>query len=238
MRKRFWVFIPVLAVVFLGITPCTKTEKELAGARIILDPGCGGADSGAVRDSLGLKAKDINLDVALRVRELLEKAGAAVAMTRTMDANMSAADRYQFTNEYTFKGGKKADAFVSIQTNSLADAKTDGTTTYYASEEGGRLATAMHPVIYQTLKDTAPIPPEQFKDFGAKQADNEILRKTEAASVMVYSVFLSNTEEAISLVEPIHPGGDKEELCDGCRREQIAQAIYKGLLAYFGPSPK
>ncbi len=204
----------------------------------MIDPGCGGADSGAVRESLGLKAKDVNLDVALRVRELLEKAGAAVAMTRTMDANMSAADRYEFANEYIFKDGNGPDAFVSVHINSLADAKVDGTITYYASEEGGRLAMAMHPVVYKSLKDTAPVPSEQFSDFGAQEADQEILRKLESPSVAIYGVCLSHPEEAISLAEPIYTGDDDETACEGCRREQIAQAIYRGLLAYFAPSPR
>src|SRR4030042_1179898 len=123
----------------------------------------------------------------------------------------------------TFKDGKGADAFVSIHTNSLADAKVDGTTSYYGSEERERLAMAMHLVIYQTLQDAALVPPEQFTDFGAKQADYELLRKTDAPSIAVYSVFLSHPEEAIALVEPIHPGDDKKSLCDNCRREQIAQ---------------
>ena len=238
MKKLLWALIPLFAAVSLGAFPCAPAPKELAGTRIILDPGCGGADWGTVRESLGLKAKDINLDVALRVRELLGKAGAAVAMTRNMDANMSAADRYEFANEYIFKDGKRADAFVSIHTNSLADAKTDGTTTYYATEDGGRLAMAMHPVVYQALKDIAPVPPEQFTDFGAKQTDQELLRKMEFPSVMVYSICLSHPEEAISLVEPIYKGDDDETVCDGCRREQVAQAIYKGLLSYFTSIPK
>jgi len=238
MKKLLWALIPFCIIASLGDPACAKPEKELVDARIILDPGCGGSEPGAVRDILDLKAKDINLDVALRLKELLEGDGAAVAMTRTTDSDKSVTERYQFANEYTFEDGNKADVFVSIHTNSLDDESVDGTAIYYASEEDRWLAMAMHPIIYQALKDTAPVLPEQFTDFGVKQWDFDILRKTEAVSVMVQSVFLSHPEEAISLLEPIYTDIDEKKICEDCRREQIAQAIYKSLLAYFAPSPQ
>lgn len=61
---------------------------QVAGKKVCIDPGHGGGDPGAVGPT-GLKEKDVNLDVALRLKRLLEEFALEVRMTRTSDTNPS-----------------------------------------------------------------------------------------------------------------------------------------------------
>ncbi len=98
---------------------------------IVLDPGHGGKDPGAVGKKLKAKEKDVNLAVALKLRRMLEQElGITVLMTRSDDRFVSLGDRTRYANE------QKADLFVSIHTNASKDSRSNGSETYY-------LATAM-----------------------------------------------------------------------------------------------
>ncbi len=95
---------------------------------IVLDPGHGGKDPGAVGRKLKAREKDVNLEVALKLKKLLEKElGLNVLMTRDDDRFVSLGDRTRFANE------ADADLFVSIHTNASKDSKAKGTETYYLS---------------------------------------------------------------------------------------------------------
>ncbi|MDD2228447.1 MAG: N-acetylmuramoyl-L-alanine amidase [Candidatus Cloacimonetes bacterium] len=95
---------------------------------IVLDPGHGGKDPGAVGRKLKAKEKDINLGVCLKLKSLLEKElGLRVLLTRSDDRFVSLQDRTKYANE------KKADLFVSLHTNSSKSASGKGLETYYLS---------------------------------------------------------------------------------------------------------
>ena len=81
-----------------GLEEFHGTPGELIGKTIILDPGHGGSDVGANRD--GVYEKNINLDIALRLKRMLEEAGATVLMTRTTDQFYSLYYRAAFANKY------------------------------------------------------------------------------------------------------------------------------------------
>lgn len=98
---------------------------------IVLDPGHGGKDPGAVGKKLKAQEKDINLAVALKLKQLLEnELGVKVLMTRSDDRFVSLGDRTRFANEH------KADLFISIHANASKSSSSCGAETYY-------LATAM-----------------------------------------------------------------------------------------------
>ncbi|NLJ67565.1 MAG: hypothetical protein GX340_09720, partial [Clostridiales bacterium] len=73
-------------------------KGQLSGKTIILDPGHGGADSGAAWN--GNLEKNFNLDMALRLKRMLEHAGAKVLMTRTKDEYSYLYYRSAFVNKY------------------------------------------------------------------------------------------------------------------------------------------
>ena len=102
-----------------------STVFGLAVQTIVIDPGHGGKDPGAI-GSHGTKEKDIVLDIALRLREQLMQSGRfQVLLTRDSDTFVSLADRVKFSNE------KKADLFISIHINALPQKQSNVTETYY-----------------------------------------------------------------------------------------------------------
>jgi N-acetylmuramoyl-L-alanine amidase len=78
------------------LTPCGGVAAvpavPVAGAHVVLDPGHGGEEPGAVGPS-GMREADVNLDIALRVRDLLQAEGASVVLTRDRDVRMTLATR-------------------------------------------------------------------------------------------------------------------------------------------------
>jgi len=103
-----------------------KNEKSLKQKiRIVVDPGHGGEDNGAVGPS-GIKEKDITLAISKKLAVLLKKElNAEVYMTRSVDKDMALEKRTEFAN------AKKADIFLSIHTNAVKDRNVLGIETYY-----------------------------------------------------------------------------------------------------------
>lgn len=101
--------------------------KDKKVQRVILDPGHGGRDPGAVGKN-GTREKDINLSVALKLKKFLEQElGLTVLMTRSDDRFVSLSDRTRFAND------NRADVFISIHTNASQSRSARGLETYYLS---------------------------------------------------------------------------------------------------------
>jgi N-acetylmuramoyl-L-alanine amidase len=125
-----------------GEVPTTAARRNTGGASggnggnpeagvltIVLDPGHGGHDTGAIGPS-GLMEKDVVLDLALRLRRLLmERLGARVLMTRTEDVFIPLPERTAFANR------AKADFFVSLHANAATKRNAVGFETYYFTRE-------------------------------------------------------------------------------------------------------
>jgi len=122
-------------------TPCgadaTVNGDALRGADVVLDPGHGGNEPGAVGPT-GLVEKDVNLSVAQDVQALLEAQGASVVLTRATDQNTTIVTRTKIATNL------KPKVFVSIHHNAEPDgpSTTPGDETYYqiASADSKRLA--------------------------------------------------------------------------------------------------
>lgn len=111
-------------------TPCDgsapETGTHVAGANVVLDPGHGGNETGAVGPT-GLKEKDVNLAVAEDVQQLLEAQGAKVVLTRTADYNTTLRTRALVATDL------HPQVFLSIHHNAEPDGPSDvpGNETYY-----------------------------------------------------------------------------------------------------------
>ena len=108
---------------------------------IILDPGHGGHDAGAIGRS-GLREKSVNLDIALRLRDLLEQDGFRVVMTRSDDRFIPLDHRSQMANQAS------ADLFVSIHSNASRRRSISGFEVYLLSE-----ATDDHARVLEALEN-------------------------------------------------------------------------------------
>ncbi len=95
--------------------------------KIVVDAGHGGYDPGTIGRSLGTKEKDINLDLAKRLKNLLQEQGVQVVMTRTSDAFVPLQRRVEITNR------AQADLFISIHSNANRTRSLNGFEIYYVS---------------------------------------------------------------------------------------------------------
>jgi N-acetylmuramoyl-L-alanine amidase len=188
-------------------TPCdaraTVRGYPLAGAHIVLDPGHGGDEPGAVGPN-GLLEKDLNLAVAQRTAEILRAAGATVVLTRESDLRVTIATRAAIAN------GLRPVAFLSVHHNAAPDGPSPGpgTDAYFqvASADSRRLAGL---VVEEVRAALAPFGASWASDSenGAKarvRASNPaedfygVLRRTAGTTTAVLSEagYLSNPSEA------------------------------------------
>lgn len=155
-RHMYIIFIlltaAMVAKLLYGKNPALRVFRHwapLSGRIIVIDPGHGGIDGGTyTRD--GTLEKDINLQVALELKRMLEKSGVSVIMTRTRDV---ALDGLNDKSEYRHKrdliarvdiiNSAHPDLFLSIHVNAeRSSINTRGPMVFYfrGSEESGRLA--------------------------------------------------------------------------------------------------
>ena len=103
--------------------PSFGTERHRSVARVVLDPGHGGQDSGAMGPA-GLKEKDVTLDIAKRTQPILARAGIDVVLTRQDDRYVTLEERAARANQLG------ADLFVSIHCNAAESHARHGVETY------------------------------------------------------------------------------------------------------------
>jgi N-acetylmuramoyl-L-alanine amidase len=184
-------------------------NKQLGGSekmkRICIDAGHGGKDPGAAGRS-GLNEKDVNMQVALKVADLLMDRY-TVVMTRTDDQYVSLGKRCDIANQ------SKSRLFVSIHCNAAENHEANGIETfhYYTSTRGKLFANAIQRGLI-ALTDR--------RDRGVKAAGFQVLRDTSMPATLVELGFITNTEEEQLL--------QKEEFQNAC-----AKAIVKGIDDFF-----
>lgn len=115
--------------------------------RIVLDPGHGGRDPGAVGRTLYLQEKNLVLDIAkIAKRKLESRLGVEVLLTRGNDDFVSLGDRTEFANE------QQADLFVSLHCNAAWDRRSMGTEVYYLSTAQSDEARAVEALENEVIK--------------------------------------------------------------------------------------
>jgi len=124
----------------------SSMEKYLIKT-IVLDPGHGGKDPGAVGRIIGLQEKNIVLNITKKVKELLEKnLDVKVLLTRHDDRFVSLGDRTDFANN------NQADIFVSIHCNAAYNTKASGSEVYYLSTAQTHEARAVEAMENEVIK--------------------------------------------------------------------------------------
>jgi N-acetylmuramoyl-L-alanine amidase len=109
--------------------PASRGGVDRSRPIIVLDPGHGGVEKGAVGPT-GLQEKDVTLDIASRLEKALERAGVSVVLTRDDDRLLSLDERTAIANH------NRAALFISIHLNSSRRSDAQGAETYYLSGEG------------------------------------------------------------------------------------------------------
>lgn len=173
-------------------------------AVVIVDPGHGGRDVGAV--GIGaIREADIVLDISLQVAQLLEQQGVQAILTRSDDREIDLEPRVQLAERVN------ATLFVSIHANAIdmSRPEVNGIETYYYSN-GERLAATIHNSMLQSTGS---------RDRGVRQARFYVLRKTSMPAVLVETGFVTGAEDA-------------PKLANAAYRQRMAEAIARGILQY------
>ncbi|RDW21907.1 N-acetylmuramoyl-L-alanine amidase CwlD [Oceanobacillus arenosus] len=222
-----WV-LGVLLLAFLIFFPIEKDNSAsnsnfalpLSGKVIVLDPGHGGADGGAVGAD-GTIEDDIALKVSKKLQNYLQQSGAIVYLTREEDKDLAAEGTKGLSrrkaedirNRLQFIQNKEADLFLTIHLNALPSKRWRGAQTFYypSQDENKHLATMVQEEIIRNLENTTRVP---LKIDGIY-----LLKHAEVPGALVEIGFLSNEEE-------------RELLKLTSYQEQMAASIYEGILRY------
>src|ERR1700676_579437 len=218
--------------------------------RIVLDAGHGGWDLGTVGRQ-GLLEKDLVLDVTQRLGRVLQaRLGSEVMFTRTGDTSLPLDQRADFANQ------TQADLFVSVHANYSSSAASRGVETYYTNlfsapgarevekhddgtfakltpvslsavglhekiEESRRLAASVQRSLYATLAASSP----DIRNRGIKDSAFAVLTGTTMPAILTEISFVSSP-------------ADEHNLQSASYRQQIAEALYKGIAGYQQSSPR
>lgn len=214
------VVIFMISALLVGKTVSSYVSSDKVAERngtyvVILDPGHGGNDPGKIGVNKK-KEKDINLQMAKKVKEKLEKENITVKMTRTKDEGLYSKtarnhkiedmkERVRIINE------EKPNAAVSIHQNSYTAENVKGAQVFYFthSKEGKEAAERMQESL--RMFDT-----ENKREAKANNT-YYMLKKTNCPTIIVECGFLSNREEA-------------EKLADEGYQEKMATVICNGIV--------
>ena len=222
------VFLLLITIFSLNFEPddakAVTSDDQSVHKTVIVDPGHGGEDPGAVSDYSGIKEKDINLSVALKLRDMLQKEGFKVIMTREEDKleyssetrNIIQKRKEDLLRRKKIMDESGADIVVSIHLNKFPETQYYGAQTFFPpdSAESQKLAIS----IQKALREM--VDPNNKREALVKKEPIIILKNLKTTTVIVECGFLSNPDEEKKL------GTDEYQ-------EKLAQAIKEGIKNYF-----
>lgn len=223
-----------------------SVQAGLKVRRVVIDPGHGGHDVGAVGPS-GLQEKGVVLDISKKLGRRLQEHGLEVVYTRTEDEFVSLDDRTAIAND------ERADLFISVHANATTRRDRRGVTTYYLDVTSDRYSmrlaarenattersvselqliladlTTRHNTdesarlasrIQENLVETLSREYSDVRDLGVRYALFFVLLGARMPSVLVETSFISNPAE-------------ERRLADEAYRDEVAEGIFEGVLAF------
>jgi N-acetylmuramoyl-L-alanine amidase len=198
MRARFKRYVVCcFAAAALAATASAQTRYTT----VVIDPGHGGFDRGGIPGQR-VPEKMMTLDVSLKLKPILEKAGYKVVMTRNTDVFVPLGTRAAIANSYPNA------IFVCIHFNSARRSGANGIETYFYSTESAPLAASIH----SALVGVAP-----SENRGVRRRGYFVLRRTTIPAVLLECGFLTNPTEA-------------QYAQTDAYRQKLAQEIARGIL--------
>ena len=180
-----------------------KSSRKNNDKVVVLDPGHGGIDYGAIRS--GINEKDINTSVSLKTAAILRSNGYKVYMTRDEDKTVSLEDRVVFAEEI------KPDIFVSIHVNSSQGTSATGIETHYYHD----YSIPLGKLVQNSMKKYINSP-----DRGLLKSKFYVINHTTMPAILVEIGFISNE-------------GERAELVSESRQQATAKAIAEGIMNYY-----
>lgn len=217
---RVWatVLAAILAAILLSMAAFTTgagaQEQPPCSGKVVLDPGHGGTDPGAVNTKYNLTEKEQTLIVANKLKALLEGDGYTVCMTRTSNSQtLSNNDRYTYANT------TGARVLVSIHMNGSTNPSTDYTTTLFGKwRKDKELANTVFSSLstLPAANGTGTIATRKPYSFASG-----VLLKSNMPATIAETVFITSDREGQLLSNGT-----------GRRQQQIAQALRVGIEDY------
>jgi N-acetylmuramoyl-L-alanine amidase len=200
--NNWWVKPKSVAAIALILLFCA-VEARAQSRTIVVDAGHGGFDRGGVPGQR-VGEKQLTLDVAQRLRNVLQKLGYRVVMTRDSDVFIPLGQRVSIANS------QRGATFVSIHFNSASRGGANGIETYYYRSDSASLAASIHRNV------VAGSPSE---NRGIRRRGYFVLRKTSIPSVLVECGFLTNPTEASYAQNANYRQKLAEEIARGIQRQ-------------------
>lgn len=186
-----------------------KSDKILAGKVIVLDPGHGGSDPGAISQSK-VQEKSLTISIGLLLEKLLKDNGATVYMTRSDDTYVSLSDRTTFSN------AKSPDIFVSLHINAAENSSIHGIETHYWKDDSLELAKSIQKSMISKTGAT---------NRGVIKSRFYVVRNTVAPSVLIEFGFITNPSEL-------------QRMSAKATKEKSVEAAFEGIVNYLKGAEK
>ncbi|MHB1126622.1 MAG: N-acetylmuramoyl-L-alanine amidase [Bacillota bacterium] len=238
-RIRFWTFslrnyrLRLLLIAFMSAFMVYMADNlagqdaevmswVVANKIIVVDPGHGGEDPGAVGPG-GTLEKNITLAISQYLAENLSQAGAAVLLTRATDTDLvtpgeGTRKKRDLDNRVSIARRNNADLYISIQANSFGKIWTGAQTFYHAKHKDNRqLAMTIQDALKRVMRNTE-------REAKSMSSEAYILKQLEMPAALVEVGFISNPAEEKMLNDPMY-------------QQKLAFAIYTGIVQFYSEPP-
>jgi len=209
--RRRWSAASLLAALFICCnSPAAQAGRTSENVTVVIDAGHGGHDRGGIPGQR-ISEKDMTLDVAQRLRNVLAASGYRVVMTRDSDVFVPLATRVAIANSY------RNAIFVCVHFNATNRMGAGGIETYFYSRDSLPLASAVHYYV----AGGAP-----SANRGVRRRGYYVLRKTNVPAVLVECGFLTNPTEGAYAQTASYRQKLAEEIAAGVRgRNSVGGAL-------------
>jgi len=209
-RRRFFA-ASLLATLFICCNSrAAQTSRTSENVTVVIDAGHGGHDRGGIPGQR-IAEKDMTLDVAQRLRNVLAASGYRVVMTRDSDVFVSLPGRVAIANSY------RNAVFVCIHFNATKRMGAGGIETYFYSRDSLSLASAVHYYVVGGAPSA---------NRGVRRRGFYVLRKTNVPAVLVECGFLTNPTEGAYAQTASYRQKLAEEIAAGVRgRNSVGSAM-------------
>ena len=219
IAKHSCLVLLLPAMLVLSTLSVHTLTHKLTGKVIVVDAGHGGIDPGANRP--GVLEKDINLAIALELKNILNQDGAKVVLSREADVDLSGeCDNEKVKGRYhrdlaarvEMVEESDADLFISIHANAVANAKRHGAEVFYyaKSDDGKTLANSIQVELCKVTQTA----------HTASTADYFVLRRNKIPAALIEVGYITNRKERTALQSPEY-------------QKKLAESIAAGIHNYY-----
>ena len=218
MKKIYSIFLLIIFICTFSFVEADikKSNLELLGKVIYVDPGHGGLDPGTVYKDI--YEKDINLEICKKLETILESEGAIVYLTRYGDYDLSKSytgsrKKSDLNNRAKIINDSRADLYISIHLNSISSSTWSGAQVFYddVNKNNYDLAILMQKQLKQDLKTN-----REVKEISTMLMN----RKITIPGILIEAGFLSNPNDRYLLQKVDY-------------QYKIVESIKEGIIKYF-----